>query len=447
MKISAKIFCNLFFSSLSLLLLASTIFYSSEKNNLQRQIYNQLQSIASLQQAALVNIVEQNLERLQLVASRTQLRISFAKYLQGEKRDENQTKMIRILNDAKSSIQSFHHIHILSLKGKVIASTEKPDKVESRGFDGSILGRAQRQESADTLILDKNGDLFLLLTGPLFLNGNLLGIMVIETDVANFVASITNYTGLGKTGEIIVAKKNNNGDVVFLFPSRFASNAGLRMIVPKEKIDSPFIKGVSKQIDVIIKGIDYRGQAVLAVNKYLDQVDWTILVKIDEAEAFSAIAKAKNLIIIVTIGLILLSIMIGLAVSRSITKPVRSLTEATRKISRNGLLEKIAIPSSDEIGELATSFNEMINTRLKIEEEREKVVTELQQTLAEVKVLRGILPICSICKNIRNDEGYYEQIEGYLHKHSGVDFSHTICPTCMKVHYPEEYAVIMSKKK
>lgn len=62
---------------------------------------------------------------------------------------------------------------------------------------------------------------------------------------------------------------------------------------------------------------------------------------------------------------------------------------------------------------------------------------ELQKALAEVKTLRGILPICAHCKKIRNDEGYYEQIELYIHKHSGVDFSHTICPACVKKHYPE----------
>jgi len=66
--------------------------------------------------------------------------------------------------------------------------------------------------------------------------------------------------------------------------------------------------------------------------------------------------------------------------------------------------------------------------------------------LAEVKTLRGILPICAYCKSIRNDEGYYEKLENYIHKHSGVDFSHTICPACMKKHYPEEYEGMMRDK-
>lgn len=71
-------------------------------------------------------------------------------------------------------------------------------------------------------------------------------------------------------------------------------------------------------------------------------------------------------------------------------------------------------------------------------------VKELQEASNEINTLRGILPICSYCKNIRNDEGYYEQIEGYIHKHSGVGFSHTICPTCLEKHYPEECESIMN---
>lgn len=75
-------------------------------------------------------------------------------------------------------------------------------------------------------------------------------------------------------------------------------------------------------------------------------------------------------------------------------------------------------------------------------------LSEQKEAAEEIKTLRGILPICSICKNIRNDEGYYEQIEGYIHKHTGVDFSHTICHPCMKEHYPEEYKeFVLNKKK
>jgi len=55
----------------------------------------------------------------------------------------------------------------------------------------------------------------------------------------------------------------------------------------------------------------------------------------------------------------------------------------------------------------------------------------------EIKQLRGILPICSFCKKIRDDEGYWEQVEVYVNKHSEADFSHSICPDCLEKYYPD----------
>jgi len=95
---------------------------------------------------------------------------------------------------------------------------------------------------------------------------------------------------------------------------------------------------------------------------------------------------------------------------------------------------------------IVISFN-AINRVLKAENLLQDKNNTLQKALDEIKTLRGILPICSYCKNVRNDQGYYEQIEGYIHKHSGVDFSHTICPSCLEKHHPEVYESIISKKK
>jgi PAS domain S-box-containing protein len=65
------------------------------------------------------------------------------------------------------------------------------------------------------------------------------------------------------------------------------------------------------------------------------------------------------------------------------------------------------------------------------EEEREKLVRELQAALAEVKTLRKILPICSYCKKIRDDENYWHTVESYISQHTISRFSHSICPSCM----------------
>lgn len=78
-----------------------------------------------------------------------------------------------------------------------------------------------------------------------------------------------------------------------------------------------------------------------------------------------------------------------------------------------------------------------ITDRKLLEKEREKLITDLQRALDEVKTLHGLLPICASCKKIRGDNGYWNQIENYISEHSHVQFSHGICPDCIKKLYPD----------
>ena len=71
-----------------------------------------------------------------------------------------------------------------------------------------------------------------------------------------------------------------------------------------------------------------------------------------------------------------------------------------------------------------------ITARKLAEEERERLVAELQAALAEVRTLQAYLPICSYCKRIRDDENYWHAVESYISKHTTTQFSHGICPTC-----------------
>jgi len=68
--------------------------------------------------------------------------------------------------------------------------------------------------------------------------------------------------------------------------------------------------------------------------------------------------------------------------------------------------------------------------RKKADQEREKVIVELQEALARIKTLHGFIPICSRCKKIRDDQGYWNQIEGYIKEHSEAEFTHSLCPDC-----------------
>lgn len=78
-----------------------------------------------------------------------------------------------------------------------------------------------------------------------------------------------------------------------------------------------------------------------------------------------------------------------------------------------------------------------ISDQRKANNEREQLIKKLKDSLAKVKLLSGFIPICSSCKKIRDDKGYWKQVEEYIRDHSEAEFSHSICPGCVKKLYPE----------
>jgi sensor domain CHASE-containing protein len=143
-----------------------------------------------------------------------------------------------------------------------------------------------------------------------------------------------------------------------------------------------------------------------------------------------------------------------LILQRVIATPVSNLTESMIQVGKTGdLSARIRTDRRDEIGLLGKEFDgmlerleekdrELVSANIKLEKEvkeRQRLINELQQALSEVKTLSGLLPICAQCKKIRDDKGYWNQIETYIHKHSGAKFSHGMCPECFKKLYPELY--------
>ncbi len=92
-------------------------------------------------------------------------------------------------------------------------------------------------------------------------------------------------------------------------------------------------------------------------------------------------------------------------------------------------------------------MSRLIEARKIAEKEREKVIQSLKRALDEVKMLKGLIPICASCKKIRDDKGYWNQIESYIEQHSDAAFSHGLCPDCLDEIYGDKPWYIRMKKK
>jgi YesN/AraC family two-component response regulator len=87
----------------------------------------------------------------------------------------------------------------------------------------------------------------------------------------------------------------------------------------------------------------------------------------------------------------------------------------------------------------------LLNEVRQRDQDQRQLIAELQQSLNEVKTLQGIIPICASCKKVREDTGYWTQVEAYISQHSDLLFSHTVCPDCARKLYPELYDEVFNK--
>ncbi len=94
----------------------------------------------------------------------------------------------------------------------------------------------------------------------------------------------------------------------------------------------------------------------------------------------------------------------------------------------------IARPISNQ--ELKARISSLVRI-LTAERKRDELIAELKLALSQIKQLSGLIPICAHCKKIRNDQGYWDQVEVYIQKHTDAVFSHSICQACIKKHYPD----------
>jgi DNA repair exonuclease SbcCD ATPase subunit len=81
--------------------------------------------------------------------------------------------------------------------------------------------------------------------------------------------------------------------------------------------------------------------------------------------------------------------------------------------------------------------SKLMNELIAVKRDLQQKTMELQEALDQVKQLKGLLPICASCKKIRDDKGYWQSVEHYISAHTEAQFSHDICPECMKKLYPE----------
>lgn len=149
------------------------------------------------------------------------------------------------------------------------------------------------------------------------------------------------------------------------------------------------------------------------------------------------VQKGKNSAISIAL-LLLTAVIIAVTLANRHIKQRIKAENALQKAYDN--LENRVTERTIELQELNEALHKEILVRTRTEEDKEKLINELQVALAQVKTLSGLLPICSSCQQIRDNNGRWTRVEEYIQKKTNAEFTHGICPKCAKKLYPELYA-------
>lgn len=372
MKFQVKITLLLLATSLTPLLIGIFTSYTQTESQIYSDVTSRLQRVAVIQKSRVKNTIERYLENTNLIISRTTLRNNLAKYSSSTS-SQNQKEITQIILDAKNSTPLILKISIVGLDGVVVSSTKESEV--GKESTGRWFDIAKQTSIVDEVFTDEAGILAVRGAGPMFLNDNLIGVVEINFKTDPLSEIVEDYTGLGTTGESFVVTADTQRNAIYLTPLRFDKEATLTKTQIGEPVNIPLLAAISGRESLFTGDgiIDYRGKSIFAATSYIDQLKWGIVAKIDKDEALQSVSNLKNvsaLIVIITSAVVL---AICFIISRYISHPILKLADSARQIARGNYSIRSDIKSSDEIGQLSGSFNQMAASVQKREEEAKVV--------------------------------------------------------------------------
>jgi signal transduction histidine kinase/HAMP domain-containing protein len=383
MKFSAKLI--LLFVTLTVvpMLFLIILVTTSVRDASLSETVSHLTSIADIQKERTLESLDRYLEQAKLIASRSQLRISLDKYNQDSNTDDL-GRIDNILKDAQDSIDLVNEINIYSNQGVLIRSTANDNSQET--FNSKYILRASEEFFMSEVFQNKNGVLSTSILGPLVLDEKVIGILEVISDAKLLTVVAQNYSGLGDTGETLIAKKDDSGDALFLTPVRFDTNAALNRVVLKTQINVPMTTAIAGQEKVLIDQdiVDYQGIPVVSVTRYIGDLDWGLVVKISRDEVLNTSKDLSVSLWSMALIIILIVSIVAFRVSEMVSNPIAELTKIARKFQLKDFTARAHVSSQDEIGLMSEAFNDMANIIQKsyknLENEVKNRTKELEET-------------------------------------------------------------------
>jgi PAS domain-containing protein len=221
---------------------------------------------------------------------------------------------------------------------------------------------------------------------PIVAEGRLEGVLALQIYSERVFQVVTDNVGLGASGETVITRLLNDHTALVMAPLRHQPDAALNLEVPLSKGPVPQVSqtGVHGERGAGLKA-DYRGKEVVAAWRYLPRVNWGIEVKMDADEVF-AFGKRVRTFSLVVLGVTILAAIIGtFLLSRHVVTTLRNLSNSARRIAAGNLQQRVPVVGWDEIGQLARTFNTMVERLNASNHERDIAEDDLRKLNQELE--------------------------------------------------------------
>jgi signal transduction histidine kinase len=310
---------------------------------------------------------------------------------------------LKELNDQLRPFQreyGYLDIMLTDRKGRVVYSSEEKHKLTDQGIslpDSRIFEEGKKGVYFTDVLTNKvPGDAGnpyeIFCVAPLTdINGYFMGELIIEIDMAPIYKFIRETTGLGRTGEALITRKDGDS-VLFLSPINDDPDAALKKKVPMDdKLGYAAQKAALGQTGSGIT-TDYRGTEVLAAWRYIPSLRWGLVTKINAAEAFAPVRTLQVIMLSLGLFMIIAGIFASVAIAGTITRPILILQQGAEAVAAGDLSKRVGTNARDEIGRLGQSFDAMtealqrdISGREKAEEEVRELNKDLEHHVRQLE--------------------------------------------------------------
>ncbi|MDH3734191.1 MAG: HAMP domain-containing protein [Gemmatimonadota bacterium] len=368
MDLRTKLVFALVGVSLGSMLALGLFGYQEGRGMLQTASLDKLAAVAESRRQDLRNVMRGWSDRVSLIASRTQLRLSLAEYNRTGRTAERE-RMNRILDDARAAVASVDYLAVFDTSGQRVAvswgnpSEQTTDTPELSEPD-VVLATGRSEPTYLGVETTGDGRRQVEYLTPLSVEREPIGWLLVRLGAEALFEITQDYTGLGETGETMIVLREAEGLRV-LHRVRHPGLVGGSWIPERGAALDPATFAAAGIDTALAEGVtDYRGVDVWAATRHLDGPGWGVVVKADVEEERQPIVGLRDRTVRLALSLAAFAILGGILLGLHLSRPVQELAEVANRIRSGETKARAVVRAQDEVGVLARTFNSMADALL-----------------------------------------------------------------------------------